>query len=202
MWKTLVLIAAVLLVMASPLLAQTEPVVYAVLLYSPTCPHCHDVINNHLPGIAERFGSQLQLILVDVTTQGGGALAQSAYTYYAILRDHWVVPMLLVGDQVLIGGVQIPEELPGIVEIGLASGGIELPDFPGMRESYSQYMDEQASVATPSEVVEPAAANSATDVLANALATFILGALALSLLAVLRPLSERLVRGAQGAALI
>lgn len=192
MLKMLVVCAAVLLLAVSPLLAQAEPMVYAILFYSPTCPHCHDVINNHLPGIAERFGNQLELIFIDITTQDGQALAQSAYAYYEIPRDRWVVPMMLIGDQILIGSVQIPAEMPGLIETGLASGGVDLPAFPGMHEAHSHFMAQQADAETPAQ---------AADTLANGLAIVVLITLVLSLAAVLRPLPERLVRAAQWAAL-
>jgi len=39
--------------------AQTTPVVHAVLFYSPTCPHCHLVINDTLLPLLEKYGDQL-----------------------------------------------------------------------------------------------------------------------------------------------
>jgi hypothetical protein len=42
--------------------------------------------------------------------------------------------MLIVGDVILIGSAEIPQKFPGIVEQGLADGGIAWPDFPGLAE--------------------------------------------------------------------
>jgi hypothetical protein len=40
------------LLLLLPLLVQAQqPIVYGVFFYSPTCPHCHEVIDNHWPGI-------------------------------------------------------------------------------------------------------------------------------------------------------
>ena len=65
-------IAALLVLCAAlsggPALAQ-GPVVRAVLFYSPTCPHCHDVINEDLPVIFDRFGGQPS-IHFDTTVAG------------------------------------------------------------------------------------------------------------------------------------
>jgi uncharacterized membrane protein len=199
MTKRLILLLCLALVTAAPLAAQPQPVAYAVLLYSPTCPHCHDVINNDLPGIQDRFGNQLIILFVDVATQGGQMLAQSAYQHYAIPRDRWVVPMMIVDEQVLIGSVQIPTELPRIVEAGLARGGVDLPAFPGMRESYDQYLAQHPEQALVDVPAAPALAERlAADPLANGLAVAVLVGLALSLAAVLfiRPLPQRLARGA------
>jgi len=186
MIKRLILLLCLALVTAAPLAAQPHPVAYAVLLYSPTCPHCHDVINNDLPGIQNHFNDQLIILYVNVATQGGQMLAQSAYQHYAIPRDRWVVPMMIVDEQVLIGSVQIPMELPHIVEAGLARGGIDLPAFPGMREAYDQYLaqhPEQAPEEVPMTPVQ--AEHPEADPLANGLAVAVLFGLALSLTTVL-----------------
>jgi hypothetical protein len=42
------------------------------------------------------------------------------------------VPRLIVGDRFMVGSLQIPQEFPGIVEQGLASGGIDWPAIPGL----------------------------------------------------------------------
>ena len=44
-------------------------------------------------------------------------------------------PRLVVGDRYLIGSGEIPDEFPGIVEAGLAGGGIDWPGIPGMAEA-------------------------------------------------------------------
>jgi len=46
----------VLFMLASP--AQAEaPVIHAILFYSPSCPHCHKVINEGLPPLLEKYVS-------------------------------------------------------------------------------------------------------------------------------------------------
>ena len=44
------------------------------------------------------------------------------------------VPMLIVGDEVLVGGGEIPERFPGLIEGYLAEGGVGYPDVPGLAE--------------------------------------------------------------------
>ncbi|MCA9971053.1 MAG: hypothetical protein KC425_12595, partial [Anaerolineales bacterium] len=48
--------------------AEPQPIVQAVLFYSPTCPHCHQVITQDLPPIQEKYGAQLQILGVDTST--------------------------------------------------------------------------------------------------------------------------------------
>ncbi len=45
------------------------------------------------------------------------------------------MPRLVVGDRYLIGSGEIPDEFPGIVEEGLAGGGIDWPNLPGIDEA-------------------------------------------------------------------
>ena len=62
MFRALALIGGLTLGGVVALPAQQHAVVHAVLFYSPTCPHCHKVIMEDLPGIFERFGGPPQLM--------------------------------------------------------------------------------------------------------------------------------------------
>jgi len=119
---------------ASPVQAQT-PVAHAVLFYSPACPHCRDFITQDLPVLLERFGGQLEILALDTGTLTGAALFRATVALYSIPGERQGVPMLIVGDVVLMGSVEIPEELPTLVEQGLAAGGIAWPDIPGLQEA-------------------------------------------------------------------
>lgn len=112
--------------------AAPQAVVRGILFYSPTCPHCHDVMDYVLPPLRDEHGEQLVIAEVDATTPQGGALWQAAVTRY----NPPVVgyPTLIVGDQVLIGSVQIPEQLPVLIDVYLAEGGVPWPDLPGVEE--------------------------------------------------------------------
>ena len=69
-----------------------------------------------------------------MATPEGRQLFQSAAEYYKDAREIRGVPTLVVGEQVLIGSLEIPEQLPGIIDTGLAQGGIDWPTFPGLSE--------------------------------------------------------------------
>src|SRR3989304_3415789 len=119
---------------ASPVQAQT-PVAHAVLFSSPACPHCRDFITQDLPVLLERFGGQLEILALDTGTLTGAALFRATVALYSIPGERQGVPMLIVGAVVLMGSVEIPEELPTLVEQGLAAGGIAWPDIPGLQEA-------------------------------------------------------------------
>jgi uncharacterized membrane protein len=141
----LLIVASVLILIASqalPVEAQ-EATVRAMLFYSPACPHCHQVISEDLPPLLEKYGQQLQIVGVDTTQPGGQALYQAAIERYHIPEERRGVPTLILGDVVLVGSLEIPQQLPGLVEQYLAQGGVDWPDIPGLAEALT------AAQATP-----------------------------------------------------
>lgn len=156
--KVLLLLTALLCLMAAlaPVAAAqaTEtPVVRAVLFYSPTCPHCHTVINETLLPMMEQYGQRLQVIGIDITQPGGAALYQASTEQFQVPDELQGVPRLIVGERFMVGSVQIPQEFPGIVEAGLANGGIDWPAIPGLAEALAanQPAQEAAAQTTPPE---------------------------------------------------
>lgn len=153
----LVLIAA-LTPAAAPALAQ-GPVVRAILFFSPTCPHCHEVIRRDLPIIFANFGGEprvyfdqdlpadqlafynvtngtVEILLADVSrVEGWELFAACDERYRDILKGSRGVPRLVIGDTVLIGSLDIPSDLPRLVAEGLAAGGIDWPDVAGMQQA-------------------------------------------------------------------
>lgn len=113
-------------------------VVQAILFYSPTCPHCHDVFEDVLKPLLEQHGERLLIVPVNVREADGQALYIKAIERYAIAEDRRGVPTLIVGDLVLVGGAEIPRMFPGLMEELLAAGGIALPDLPGLAESLAR----------------------------------------------------------------
>lgn len=151
----------------APVAAAQEadaPVVRAVLFYSPTCPHCHTVIEQTLIPMMEQYGDRLMVIGIDISQPGGQALYTASTEQFQVPEEMQGVPRLVVGDRYLVGSVQIPQEFPGIVEQGLVSGGIDWPAIPGLAEALAanQPTDEPAPAATPTADVAAVAA-AATD---------------------------------------
>ncbi|NJN97381.1 MAG: hypothetical protein HC875_26515 [Anaerolineales bacterium] len=123
-----------------------QPVARAVLFYSPTCPHCHEVIENTLIPLVDKYGDQLQILAIDVTQPDGQQLYLAAVEHYQI--QHQGVPTLVVGEVVLIGGLDIPQQFPALVESGLTAGGIDWPAIPGLA-ALLPTATPAASTATP-----------------------------------------------------
>lgn len=112
-----------------------EAVVRAVLFYSPSCPHCHQVITEDLPPLFQKYGEKLEMVGVDTSSEGGSALFLAAIEKFELPPEYQAVPLLIIDDVILIGGNQIPEQFPGLIEEYLAKGGVDWPDIPGLREA-------------------------------------------------------------------
>ncbi len=118
---------------ANPAVApQAAPQVRTVLFFSPSCPHCHTVITEGLPPLVERFGESLVIVAINTQSLEGQRLFRAAGVRYGIPPEQLGVPLLAVGDRVLVGSFDIPDKLPGIVEAGLAAGGIPWPEIDGL----------------------------------------------------------------------
>jgi uncharacterized membrane protein/thiol-disulfide isomerase/thioredoxin len=125
------------LVAPRPMEAQVA-VVHAVLFYSPTCPHCHKVITEDLPPLVDKYGSQLVVAGVDVTTQQGQMLYQATVRRFGIPESRLGVPTLVVGSEVMVGELEIPQRFPGLIEKGLAAGGTDWPPVDAIRQALAR----------------------------------------------------------------
>jgi len=109
-----------------------EPVVHALLFFSPSCPHCHTVITEDLPPIMEKYGDQIVILGINTYTEKGNELFSTTIEHFNIPPEMAGVPMLIIGETVLVGSLEIPERLPEIITTGLTSGGIDWPGIPGL----------------------------------------------------------------------
>ncbi len=146
------MMAALLLVAAAGAHAA-EPVVRAVIFYSPVCGHCQKVISEDFPPLFEKHGSQLQIIGVNTADAAGGALFDAACDMCNIPPESRGVPLLVVADVCLVGSLDIPTQLPGLVEQYLDAGGVEWPAIPGLAEAIAQA--QASATATPAASAAP-----------------------------------------------
>jgi uncharacterized membrane protein len=134
------------------------PVVRAVLFYSPTCPHCHQVITEDLPPLFEKYGDRLQMIGVNTADAAGTTLFNATADKFKIPPENLGVPLLVVGDEVLVGSLDIPQQFPGLIEKYLAAGGVDWPDIHGLAEAIAQAEAAQPTTVTPPATPPPSAA--------------------------------------------
>ena len=100
----------------------------------------------------EQYGEQCQIVGINVAETGGQALYQMVVEHFQLPQERLGVPALIVGDTVLIGSLEIPEQFPGIIEAGLENGGIDWPAIPGLLELIGEEVETEAE---PDPVEEP-----------------------------------------------
>lgn len=112
--------------------ATAEPgVVRFILFYSDTCPHCHEVMENYLPTVYEKYGDRVeyQYIGIHNNTEGYQAMLALESSLGVPQSEQGYIPALVIGDQVLVGGDQIPARLEGLIDQYLAQGGVDYPSL-------------------------------------------------------------------------
>lgn len=187
-------LAALMISLMTPVWLGTAladaPVVHAILFWSRTCPHCHYVMEEVLPPLQTQYGAQFRLKMLEGGNPANVALYQAAVQRFNIPPERRGVPTLIIGDNVLVGSREIPEQLPDLIARYLVAGGVDYPPLPGLERAVGVEMcgnnpcDESA---TPAQAGVPeergvAEGRAAPDVVANALAGVVLAALAAALL--------------------
>ena len=194
------LLLAVSMIMA-PIGHAQAPAVHIVFFYSPYCGHCHQVIDEVLPPIVEAYNTQgvwsyygdlpdeqsdqlppivalegnvLQILYVDTTSPLGGDLYQSAVERFEIPAERQAVPTMVIGEVLLIGSVEIPERMPGLIDDWLSEGGLAWPDIPGLAEivnTLTPFPGQVQEAATPgatgsleTPIADPAGEEAAPDI--------------------------------------
>ena len=155
-----ILLAILLLSLSAPVTVHAQnadPVVRAVLFYSPTCPHCARVIQEDLPPLFDKYNKQLEIIGIDVSSQEGAMLYHTAITQFQIPENRLGVPTLIIDHTVLVGSLEIPEQFPRLIEYYLSQGGVDWPNLPGLANAVATPPAEQ----TPEHAAMPTVESSA-----------------------------------------
>jgi cytochrome c biogenesis protein CcdA len=127
--QKLFLLGLLLAMVVTPLTAvaqsDEQPVARAILFYSPTCPHCIEVLENVLPPLQASYGEQLEIQLLNLTDP-------LSYQVFAALHERYPnlpggVPQLYIDQYVLVGSIEVRDGLPVLIDECLTSGGCDWP---------------------------------------------------------------------------
>jgi cytochrome c biogenesis protein CcdA len=144
----------IILALLAGITAAAQPVVRALFFYSPNCPHCHLVIDEFLPLLFDKYGDQLEIAFIDIsspTNYQGLLMLEAAY---GIDSSQAGVPEMFIGDYVLMGSIEIPEKLEGIVQEYLAKGGVDYPALARLAPAETP-AGTPAVTPTPAPAVKP-----------------------------------------------
>jgi cytochrome c biogenesis protein CcdA/glutaredoxin len=125
-----------LLIGAGQVDAQEKPVVRFYLFYGETCSHCHGVMEDYLPQVYEKYGDQVEHQYIEVWSDTDNYITLLALEQKLEVPEdrRGAVPVLVIGDQVLIGGREIPEKLESLIDAYLAQGGVDYPSLEDLPE--------------------------------------------------------------------
>jgi hypothetical protein len=109
-----------------PVLAHEEPpTVRLVLLYTPTCEGCENLLSV-LPGTPDPYGSQVELIALDISQMVNEPAAGLLLESFELENDRG--PVLLFSNKAkLIGAQTIQENLVSLIDRYLEQGGVDFP---------------------------------------------------------------------------
>ena len=108
------------------------PTVHAVLFHSELCGHCKTVLTQVFPPLQQKYGARLDIRLVETTPPPERAVLRKVALAMGVASDQIGVPFLVIGDRYLLGADQIAHDLPGLIDQGLAAGGVAFPATPGL----------------------------------------------------------------------
>jgi cytochrome c biogenesis protein CcdA len=138
--------------------AQEKPVVRFYLFYGETCSHCHGVMEDYLPQVYEKYGDQVEHQYIEVWSDTDNYITLLALEQKLEVPEdrRGAVPALVIGDQVLIGGREIPEKLESLIDAYLAQGGV---DYPSLEDLPEVILPTQAPAVQVLVVFDPNQAN-------------------------------------------
>ena len=124
-----VLLAGLALVPAAHAQDAAQPVVRAVMFWMDSCGHCHYVLEEVLPPLQQQYGEQFDLTLIEIKSAADADRLVAVANELGVGGNGIGVPFLIIGQRALVGSEQIPAELPDLIEMYLAEGGVELPEL-------------------------------------------------------------------------
>lgn len=136
-WLVAVLSGLLLLLVAAPGVGtQEKPVARFILFYSETCPYCHEVMENYLPTVYEKYGDQIEHRYLKTSESENGRLFHGLLRKFDAPPDkQGSIPALFIGDKLLVGAGEIPARLEEYVDQYLTQGGVDYPSLDNLPQA-------------------------------------------------------------------
>ncbi len=135
--KRLWLLTAVLLALGAGCTAQQESgdgVARLVFFWGEHCPHCHEVMEEDLPLLVDKYGRLLEIASIEISDPAHYEVYLAAIELFEVPPKRQGVPAVYIGDTHLVGSVEIPRDLDTLVQEHLDRGGADYPPLPGLTE--------------------------------------------------------------------
>lgn len=136
---------------------NTENTLHVLYFYASECTHCKAVYNEVLTPLMALYGSQLDLRLLETGNPENYELLLSMETYFGIQPEERGLPVVVLGEQVLVGEEPARNSLPGLLEQYANIGGIPWPALPGFNPTILQTGDPQFDTEVECSIADPSA---------------------------------------------
>ena len=115
---------------AAPAATSGDGIVRAVLFWTPGCSSCEKVLRDVLPPLETRYGSRLQMLKVPLNDLNEVDRLYASAGFFKIKPGEVLVPLVLIGSDVLSGETAVENNLDEKIKAGIAAGGLIQPALP------------------------------------------------------------------------
>ncbi|MDY6873384.1 MAG: hypothetical protein SVR81_05385 [Chloroflexota bacterium] len=129
-------------------LDYAEDAVHAYYFYANSCPHCLATLEDVIYPLQEQWDDQLDIRLLEIGDPAYYEALLAAETWFEVGMEVRTIPTLVVGDQILVGEVEIGERFPDLVSDGIQAGGIPFPAIEGIDPEVLVSISPEAAEAT------------------------------------------------------
>jgi cytochrome c biogenesis protein CcdA/thiol-disulfide isomerase/thioredoxin len=103
---------------------------HVLYFYANECTHCKAVYDEVLTPLMEKYGDQLDLRMLETGIPENYELLIATEAYFKVKPEERALPVIVVGEQILIGEEPARTSLASLLEEGIANGGIIWPSIP------------------------------------------------------------------------
>ena len=93
---------------------------------------CQAVTHDVIEPLRRSHGELVAVKSIEVNSEASHMWLPRVESHFEMAEQSRVLPILVIGEQTLIGERAIRQQLAGIVELGLNRSGIDWPAIPGI----------------------------------------------------------------------
>jgi cytochrome c biogenesis protein CcdA/thiol-disulfide isomerase/thioredoxin len=136
---------------------EGENQVHALYFYANDCSHCKAVYEGVLTPLMEKYGDQLDLRMLETGIPENYELLIAVESYFKIKSEERGLPVIVIGEQILIGEDAARTELPSLVEKGINGGGVAWPAITDLNPEILQHSTPDFSNSDECSLTNPSA---------------------------------------------
>lgn len=117
---------------AIPLPGSSDAKVQVLFFYSDTCSHCLAIIDDIVKPLQTEYPTDVNFRLLELGERTNYEALMTLETQLEVSTDSRELPVVIVGDRVLVGEAENESDLRNLVEAGISGEGIPLPSIEGL----------------------------------------------------------------------